>query len=158
MHQRKGDLNLYEQLPLIKVFRSQASYSEVQKDQMRTIYIKCNKKHKNNRKHLFIFSCSSEMFANATNAFDKVGQYLCIMQPLIQKRYLCNMQGLTQDLYRADASRTSWGCVQTWGKSKLNKLEENQYWTRNNRLEDTEWLWMTTSNNSNSYVLNPNYS
>ena len=86
MHQRKGDLNLYEQLPLIKVFRSQASYSEVQKDQMRTIYIKCNKKHKNNRKHLFIYSCSPEMFANATNAFDKAGQYLCIMQPLILKK------------------------------------------------------------------------
>ena len=26
------------------------------------------------------------MFANATNAFDKAGQYLCIMQPLIQKK------------------------------------------------------------------------
>ena len=41
---------------------------------------------KNNRKHSFIFSCSSEMFANATNAFDKAVQYLCIMQPLIQKK------------------------------------------------------------------------
>ena len=72
-----------------------------------------------------------------------------------KKRYLCNMQGLTQDLYRADASRTSWGCVQTWGKPKLYKLKEINI---NNRLEDTEWFWMTTSNHSNSYVLNPNYS